>query len=167
MIPAHSASDLQMQNLRDQHTSTSPTKHQQTNANGNQSTDAPPWMGGDGGNAERGEIGIADADAERDNHQQTTLTQQELGGDQRRVATCMGWRCIIARLLVASTSRHGCQRQFSAVRKAGRGTFQVTGGLRLPIKTRNHHTFSPTKTISGLRRVVPPRLGSMERAHII
>jgi len=69
-----------MQNLRDQHTSTSPTKHQQTNANGNQSTDAPPWMGGDGGNAERGEIGIADADAERDNHQQTTLTQQELGG---------------------------------------------------------------------------------------
>ena len=34
----------------------------------------------------------------------------------------------------------------------------VTGGLRWPVKLRNRHTFSPTKTISGLRRVAPPRL---------
>ena len=29
----------------------------------------------------------------------------------------------------------------------------VTGGLRWPVKLRNHHTFSPTKTISGRKRV--------------
>ena len=43
----------------------------------------------------------------------------------------------------------------------------VTGGLNYPIERRNPHTFSPTKTISGLRRVAPPRLGLLDRAHIM
>ena len=34
-------------------------------------------------------------------------------------------------------------------------------GVEMAGCLRNHHTFSPTKIISGLRRVAPPRLGSL------